>query len=152
MNTAIKAECPIASEKEFLQPGLDFTQTELSEISNGFVGPVFKKMTPGPNGKTPDLSTDLTLCAQKVITRDYTNVRAEVTREQKTLSSIGGIGLYSDGSLENSSFDLMKDLERIHDIIFTKELPYSGSPNNSKNSVGALFANPPRSVLEGLTQ
>ena len=46
----------------------------------------------------------------------------------------------------------MKDLEQIHDIIFSKELPYTGSPNNSKNSVGAFFANPPRSIVEGLTQ
>lgn len=46
----------------------------------------------------------------------------------------------------------MKDLEGIHDIIFAKDLPYTGSPNNSKNSVGAFFSNPPRSIIEGLTQ
>ena len=109
-------------------------------------------MTVPVGGDGIGISTDLLDCVRGVIKSDYSQVVYEAAQESKTLSSIGGLGLYTDGSTENSSFDLMKDLEQIHDIIFSKELPYTGSPNNSKNSVGAFFANPPRSLVEGLTQ
>jgi len=37
---------------------------------------------------------------------------------------IARIGLYSDGNIENSPFDLIEDLKEIDKIIFTQELEY----------------------------
>lgn len=47
---------------------------------------------------------------------------------EKSLASykIARVGLYSDGNIENSSFDLMRDLEEIDKVIFTQELGYEG--------------------------
>ncbi len=44
-------------------------------------------------------------------------------KSQKTYE-IARIGLYSDGNIENSPFDLMRDLEEIDRIIFSEELQY----------------------------
>jgi hypothetical protein len=151
MNAVIRSKCG-SSDWDFLKVGQDFTQEELEQMSQNSLSPIFSRMTV-PLGKDGmSVNTDLLNCVQKVIKSDYSQVVLEAAQESKTLSSIGGLGLYTDGSTENSSFDLIKDLEQIHDIIFSKELPYTGSPNNSKNSVGAFFANPPRSIIEGLAQ
>jgi hypothetical protein len=151
MNTAIRSKCK-SGDWDFLKAGQDFTQAELEQIRQSSLSPIFSRMTVPVGGDGIGIGTDLLNCVREVIKDDYTRVVNEAAQESKTLSSIGGLGLYTDGSIENSSFDLMKDLEQIHDIIFSKELPYTGSPNNSKNSVGAFFANPPRSIAEGLTQ
>ena len=45
-------------------------------------------------------------------------------QESKTISSISRIWLYSDWNMENSSFDLMYDLEQIDEIIFNKKGTY----------------------------
>jgi hypothetical protein len=152
MNAAIRSKCSTGGAANFLKPGQDFTQKELQSISNGILSPIFDRMTIPVGGDGIGLGTDLLECVQWVIKSDYSRILSESAREAQTLSNIGGLGLYTDGSTENSSFDLVADLEQIHDIIFSKELPYKGSPNNSKNSVGAFFASPPRSITEGLTQ
>ena len=41
---------------------------------------------------------------------------------------IARIGLYSDGNIENSPFDLINDLQEIDYIIFWEELEYNGEP------------------------
>ncbi len=45
----------------------------------------------------------------------------------------------------------MKDLEQIHDIIFSKDLPYTGTANTSAQSVGNFFSSS-QAAIEGLTQ
>lgn len=52
--------------------------------------------------------------------------RAE-TKSQKTYE-LARIGLYHDGNLENSPFDIINDLQEIDRIIFTQELEYNGVP------------------------
>jgi hypothetical protein len=97
------------------------------------------------------LESDILTCIRDVIRSDYAKIRRETSREQQTLNSLGNIGLYTDGSLKNSSFDLMKDLEQIHDVIFAKDIPYTGTPNTSATSLGSFFASP-LALTEGLSQ
>jgi hypothetical protein len=89
-----------------------------------------------------NMGTDLLACVQEVIKTDFARLKSEVAREQKTLSRIGNTAIYSDGSLENSSFDLIKDLEHIHSVIFSREVPYEGTPNLSAQSVKNFLSNP----------
>lgn len=81
-------------------------------------------------------------CVQNVMKKDFQKIKSEAGREQKTLSSIGGMGIYSDGSLDNSSFDLVEDLERIHEIIFSRDIPYEGRPNMSAGAARDFFSSP----------
>ncbi|MCD5374993.1 hypothetical protein LR010_00910 [Candidatus Gracilibacteria bacterium] len=50
--------------------------------------------------------------------------RAE-TKSKKTYE-VARIGLYSDGNIENSPFDLITDLQEIDRVIFSEELEYNG--------------------------
>ncbi|MFZ4461004.1 MAG: hypothetical protein ACOYN2_00155 [Patescibacteria group bacterium] len=66
-----------------------------------------------------------------MVSSDYTRIEYEVSKEQRTLSKLGSVGLYTDGNIDNSSYDLMYDLERIHDIIFSRDIAYNGRANSS---------------------
>jgi len=59
--------------------------------------------------------------------------------EQKAQQSykLARMGIYSDGSLENSPFDLMYDLEEIDRIIFSEDIIFQDIPV-SQNSDNAL--------------
>lgn len=48
------------------------------------------------------------------------------------------MGLFTDGSLDNSSYDLMKDLENVHAVIFAKDVPYGGVPNDGAQTVASF--------------
>gem|GEM_PF-2822864 len=50
--------------------------------------------------------------------------------KSKKIYEIARIGLYSDGSEENSPFDLMVDLEDIDRVIFSEEIEYNGEEFN----------------------
>lgn len=143
MNKAIKAGCFKGADiKPFLKPGQEFTQDEFALIEGGVLDPIYTKIngadTPNWNGMT----SDDVICVQNIIARDFEKIKMEVSREQSTLSRIGNTGIYTDGSLKNSSFDLMTDLEQIHDIIFSKEIPYEGTANLSAESAKNFLANP----------
>lgn len=64
-----------------------------------------------------------------------------MTDEQKKLQSVGSIGLFTDGNKDNSSYDLMVDLENIHSVLFAKDIPYNGTDNMGASSVANLLAN-----------
>lgn len=56
--------------------------------------------------------------------------RRAIDKTRRTYD-IARIGLYSDGVLENSPFDLIYDLQEIDYIIFWEELEYNGVPYES---------------------
>jgi len=51
--------------------------------------------------------------------------KQKATNKSDDIYKISRIGIYSDWDLNNSSFDLISDIEEIDKIIFTKEIPYN---------------------------
>ena len=85
------------------------------------------------NEDVPALLAERVTNALSYIKSTYTQ-RAE-TKAQKTFE-VERIGLYSDGNIENSPFDLVEDLIQIDSIIFSKELEYEWVENkNTSESV-----------------
>ncbi len=78
---------------------------------------------------------------RSIIMEHYKKLQTEVNDEQKKLQSVGSIGLFSDGNRDNSSYDLMVDLENIHNVIFARDIPYNGTDNMGASSVANLLAN-----------
>ena len=76
-----------------------------------------------------------------IISEHYEDLLSQVTDEQKKLQSVGSIGLFTDGNKDNSSYDLMVDLENIHAVLFAKEIPYNGTDNMGASSLANLLAN-----------
>lgn len=54
----------------------------------------------------------------------YEQLKAANTEKLEKIGKIGYTGLFSDGSLDNSSYDIAYDLEQINRVIFTEEIPY----------------------------
>lgn len=153
INKTIQAACFKAgsTSKPFLKPGQEFTEDEFAAIESGSYYPIFSKIAVpvGTNGSK--LDTDILDCVQQSIARDFSKIKTEVAYEQRTLSRIGSIGIYTDGSLQNSSFDLMKDLERVHAVIFSKDIPYEGTANMSAQSAKNFFSSP-QQAFEDMNQ
>lgn len=151
----IKSHCAKSSNKDIIDTTHEFTQGELSQISQGIATPLFVHiLLLDSYGKDPSktISTDLFACIQKAVSDDYIRLEYEVGKEQRTLSKLGSIGLYTDGNIQNSSYDLMYDLERIHDIVFSRDIAYNGRPNSSLMDLRGLIGNSsPYSGLSGLT-
>lgn len=80
--------------------------------------------------KVPALLAERVSNALSYIRKTYTQ-RAE-TKAQKTFE-VERIGLYSDGNIENSPFDLIEDLIQIDTIIFSEELEYEWVARDNAN-------------------
>lgn len=78
---------------------------------------------------------------QGIIVKYYQELQSSVAYDQGKLQSVGSIGLFTDGNRDNSSYDLMVDLENIHSVIFAKDIPYNGTANLGASSVENLLAN-----------
>ncbi len=74
--------------------------------------------------------------ALRYIRETYTQ-RAE-TKAEKTFE-VERIGLYSDGNIENSPFDLVEDLIQIDTIIFSEKLEYEWLENDNISSAVQEF-------------
>lgn len=113
-----------------LNEGKPFTLAELNAIEAGEIGVIFKHVPPGVR-----MSADqMKLLAQNI--GNYAGkLKDEAASQTKMLGQTASMGLFADGSLENSSYDLMKDLENIHAVIFAKNVPYDGLPNDGAKSV-----------------
>lgn len=64
----------------------------------------------------------------------YDALVAEQSKKIKALTKISAIWLYMDGTTENSEYDIMADIDRINTVLFSEELKYSGTKNNSAAS------------------
>lgn len=56
----------------------------------------------------------------------HSSYSQKASSKTQSIYDIAKIGIYTDGSTENSPFDLITDLEEIDKIIFTQELEYEG--------------------------
>lgn len=113
-----------------LNEGKPFTLAELNAIEAGEIGVIFKHVPPGVK-----MSADQMKVLAGTIGAYAGDLKSEAASQTKMLGQTASMGLFSDGSLENSSYDLMKDLENIHDVIFVKNVPYDGLPNDGAKSV-----------------
>lgn len=112
----------------------DFTAVELDNIAEGGVGDIILHMRPGTG-----MDTDLEMKIRKIIIRHYDKIQQEVSIEQQKLQTVGSIGLFTDGDTDNSSYDLMYDLEQIHNVIFAHEIPYDGTANIGDSAIANIL-------------
>lgn len=107
-----------------LDEGKDFTLEELDAIESGSAAPILSRLAPDVSPAADDIPKIVNAAKAYV-----GMLKSEAGDQTATFGRIGSIGLFADGSIENSSYDLMKDLENIHSIVFAKEIPYGGMPN-----------------------
>ncbi len=78
----------------------------------------------------------------------YDKVKSEISKEQSARETVASIWLYADGDKSNSDYDIIYDIERINQLIFSTEIKYNGTKNIAKKSLESLLAgNEPSPLL-----
>ena len=78
---------------------------------------------------------------QKISTENLNNLSREINEintvykekakeKSKKIYDISRISLYTDGTLDNSPFDLINDLQEINEVLFTDEITYEWEESN----------------------
>lgn len=76
----------------------------------------------GKNGVA--VTTESILALGSCLTETYRGVGKRAINDDITLSIVGSVGLYMDGSRENSDYDILTDIEKINTIIFSNPDTY----------------------------
>jgi hypothetical protein len=68
-------------------------------------------------------TNNLSQLAQCLVEK-YNNLESGARRDQNTLETVGNIGLYMDGDTANSDYDILTDISRINQVIFSEKYEY----------------------------
>lgn len=68
--------------------------------------------------------------------------RETVAKAASQVQSLSMIGLYVDGDLDNSDYDIVADIEKINTRLFSKPPVYLGPTNRSHDAAGDLVSGP----------
>ncbi|PIE85511.1 hypothetical protein CSA08_01490, partial [Candidatus Gracilibacteria bacterium] len=108
----------------------EISPQEFKKISSGDIKLLSEKMGEKcfPNSSNSIPISDLNNILSKI---KYIDTSSEEKAKEKTalMQKIHSIGIYSDGSLENSPFDLISDMQEIDEIIFSERINYKGEKN-----------------------
>lgn len=66
-------------------------------------------------------------------------IAKQVIQQMNNFRDVSGMGLYFDGDITNSPYDLLEDLRRIDEIFFRTAPAYGDYKNSSKDDVSALI-------------
>ncbi len=107
-------------------------QDLLEEISRG----EFKKLQELYHESTQkSISADELAKVANCLSDTYANLKNRATNEQNTLEVASAIGIFMDGNTKNSDFDIVADIEKINEIIFTSHSKYDGTKNNASKLI-----------------
>lgn len=72
------------------------------------------------------MSNDEVILFKKTFQDHYSQASESAQSKVNQIQRIGRIWLFTDGILENSPFDISKDIADINEILFEEEIPYNG--------------------------
>lgn len=84
--------------------------------------------------KNPLSTDDFDAIASCLVTT-YDEIKSRSYQQQNDLEESGSIGIYLDGDTKNSDFDIIKDIEKINEIIFSNPAKYEGTKNESQKKL-----------------
>ncbi len=132
--------CGIFKKTKCFDENKDFTKSELDSILNEWnVWIISVHLTGGVLEE--EISTDTLNNLSEVIKIWIWEKKSEIEKYSDKAQKIWTLWLYSDWSTENSDYDLMTDLEKIHKIIFTEDIPYNWVETNFTSNSLSDFLN-----------
>ncbi|QFR39063.1 hypothetical protein A9Q91_02405 [Candidatus Gracilibacteria bacterium 28_42_T64] len=105
----------------------NISSSDIQKISAGDIGVLASKITDECKGEDQSISIEKINKIQNAIQEIHNIAQSSAEEKSKQIHSISQIGLYSDGIIENSSFDLVDDLQKIDAIIFSSKIEYEGA-------------------------
>ena len=100
---------------------LSLTPQIIRDLSDGKLNEYLPSET---THNTSDL-TKVTFAAQDLLH----NINTESSEEGIIVTEMSGFKIFTDGDEANSGFDLMVDLDRINEVIFSKKISYPNTRN-----------------------
>lgn len=99
--------------------------------------------------KKVQLSTVSESTLRQCLVEKYNNLQDDAYKDQRTLESVGNTGLYSDGDVQNSDYDILHDISRINGVLFKSKYEYKGTKNASAKALSDMLAGKPIAPLFG---
>lgn len=138
LNTLITLEyAKINQEVENCLHG-DFAPSHIEEIAFWNTQVLFNKLWDWCKSNSNSVSIETLDFIQKVIYQHYIDTKNLADEKAEQIQKISSVWLYTDWILENSSFDLINDIEQIDSIIFSQKNTYIGEEYTNFND---LFEN-----------
>ncbi len=89
--------------------------------------------------KKVDINTDQLSRLSQCLVEQYNALDQAAHEDQNTIETVGNVGLYMDGDIANSDYDILTDITRINSIIFREKYPYTGAKNATTKSLASLL-------------
>lgn len=104
-------------------------ETLLIELQHGSFAGITRIM----GKKKVTMTSDTLLQLARCLSETYSNIWTRSQKDGEFVNQMGAVGLYSDGNTENSDYDIVADIEKIHSIIFIDKMKYDGNSNSVKS-------------------
>lgn len=102
----------------------DLAPSHIKEIAFWNTKILFDKLWDSCKNSSNSVDIDTLQKIQNIIYKHYIKTKNIADEKSHQIQKIGSVWLYTDGILENSSFDLIDDIEKIDSIIFTQKIHY----------------------------
>lgn len=137
INEQLGAVCKTSSgEATLCLDGQDFTSEQLALIANGQLGAISLHI----KGGVSSFDTDTLLAIQSKLKKYADDMKSTIKQDQETLTRLMSTNLYADGDTNNSSYDILYDMERINRVIFSQEINYQGVVNREADALDLFSA------------
>ena len=90
--------------------------------------------------KRVDLTTNSESSLRQCLVERYNEIDRIAHQDQDALETVGNVGLYMDGDIANSDYDIASDIARINSIIFKQRYDYIGTKNASAQAIADLLS------------
>ncbi|MDD2565372.1 MAG: hypothetical protein PHZ26_00550 [Candidatus Gracilibacteria bacterium] len=117
----------------------DFTYSELMEIEEDENLIVISNHLESGSGGYIGISSEKLNNLFSSVWLWFDTKQQENLAKEASMSRVGIIGLFNDGDVNNSGYDLMYDMNNIHKIIFAQDTNYEGTSNNSSSDFGGVI-------------
>lgn len=120
-------------------PWLDnapMSQTLLDEIANGG----FAELSTIAKQNNKNFSNDELLSLSNCLNSAYNKIKSSAITQKEIIEDSASIGIFMDGDLENSDFDIIEDINKINEIIFAKPAKYEWVKNPNKKTLADYLA------------
>jgi len=104
----------------------DISSDDVEKISQWYISFLIKNMKKWENCKSEDdtIENKTLVNIIKAVHKLKVSSENKAKEKAKKINTISRIWIYSDGNIENSPFDLIKDLQDIDQIIFSSKINY----------------------------
>lgn len=90
--------------------------------------------------KKVDLTTLSESSLRQCLVEKYEKIQDVSHQDQAMIEAVWNAGLYTDGDVVNSDYDLLHDISRINGILFKSKYEYTGTKNASAKAISDMLA------------